>query len=83
MFMIKNLPLRSVLVIRDLVLELLIYRLIITTARPRRGPWVIRPINFQSKLKIENRCQFLISLSFPSREINKRVSRNISSFSRV
>lgn len=48
-----------------------------------RGPWVIRPFNFQSKLKIENRCQFLFFLSFFSLEINKRVSRNISSFSRV
>ena len=46
------------------------------------GPWVIRPFNFQSKLKIENRCQFFIFLSFLSREINKRVSINISPFSR-
>ena len=29
-----------------------------------KGPWVIRPFNFQSKLNIENRCQFLIFLSF-------------------
>ena len=47
------------------------------------GPWVIRPFNFQSKLKIENRCQFLIFLSFFSREINKRVSINISPFSHL
>ena len=47
------------------------------------GPCVIRPFDFQPKLKIENRCQCLILLYFLSGEIYKRISINISPFSRV
>ena len=40
----------------------------------RMGPWVIRPFNFLLKLKIENRCQYLIFITVYHKKQNNAKS---------